>query len=224
MVIFEELLSTAVVKPTVTDWIIACTTTLSAFGALLIAVLAIWGPWIQRMWIGPSLTLEIHHSAGSYCPLRSQTETTGHGWFFHLRARNTREGSTARGIRAFVVKIEEVKPNNNIIPAMLSIPHLLRWAPAELGLMENTITDCAVLDFVAVIKPIDGQSTLSVLTAAKSFDFPGDFTPPATFRYWVQIESENARPHRAQAFDVAWNGEWSDRAEEMGRHIQVKRV
>ncbi len=81
----------------------------TAFGTVLVAVVAIWGDWIKAHFAGPKVTVSLRDNHGDLNVKGDGLKTI----YYHLTVRNRRSWSPARSVRVLVVGIQKRRPDGS---------------------------------------------------------------------------------------------------------------
>ena len=95
------------------------------------------------------------------------------------------------------------------------------WSPAEFSPTMKAIVRDAILDFGRVI---EGDEFFSPTLYAISKNFRGFVRAADAVRFGLQIVAENFQSAELQIFEVAWNGQWSDKLDEMEAHLRIREM
>jgi hypothetical protein len=181
------------------------------------AVLVALRSW--RIFRGASIV--IHNDRGSLTPIRFGNGEPGKTYFYHGKVV-TRFGSL-KNARVYLVGARKQVAGGRFDEILFPVPHQLVWAPEQVH-REATGLDVnkeRIFDLGRIIGP----------PLAKSFE-PRIYSPVAyidfvsvhaseTLRYDLQIDAEGFQSKKFQ-FEVAWNGQWNERPEEMRKNVSIK--
>jgi hypothetical protein len=205
-------------------WMLAATWA-TAVGTIAVAASAVFGDTIRRWVYAPKLDISFDGlKSDKPTPRGGPNAPSGYGWYFHVRVKNTKKNTTARRVRVLIVAIEEIKNDSAKIPSSIPIPLQLRWTPAELRQLFVDFSDSAYADLVAIVKESDSNPRLELLSITQPFGLSEQIPQRGRIRYWLRVESENAASAPLVAFDVTWDGAWSDNRNDFSRHIQIEQV
>lgn len=197
---------------------------LTAFGTILVAVVAIWGEWLRAKCVGPRLRLVPHNLRGDVTTVTvrdGQDVTRFRAIYYHLRVENHRSWVTARNCRVILRQIFRCGPDGTFQPVPLAVPLQYVWAPAEWSPVFQSITDQAVLDFGCITEHAKIFKPILYITSA---DFQGFITTNQAVRYGLQIVADNYVSPNLQIFEVAWNGNWTENLDEMQQNLTIREI
>ena len=186
---------------------------ITAFGTLLIAVLAIWGEPIRLWLVGPKLEVSLSSSEGTLNYAGNQRIPTR---YYHLRISNRRK-VPARNVRVHLTKILKPAADGRWVPQVLSGPLQLTWKFPTTRPQFLTIGPDDCCDIGNLQK---GQKF--VLTPyVIPHNFVGYLEANERMRIEVVAVSDNAES-KPYCVEVAWDGQWSDDTLDMQRHLVVR--
>jgi len=226
------------------DWAQLAINAVVALGTIAVAVLAIWGNWIQAKWFGPIVTIEPHDLKGSHWPSAGGRLTT----FFYLKAKNARHWSAAKGVRVVLTDLEVRTPDHRFHRFNVPIPWQFCWTPSETAESVQTITDERVFDFGFLLGPeVEQQVGAGVI---KLMEIHGITVPPqasgfwpkwysqpikldyfmmksgmgGTIRYHLRAVGENFHCKNSTVVEVSWDGIYTEDLTELPKHLQISIV
>jgi hypothetical protein len=187
----------------------------TAFGTLVLAVVAIWGDQIRaRLAVfGPRLVIE---------PLglsRIVRQNNGkRARYYHLRIRNTRPGRfpPAHETRVFIIRVETEDAAGQ--PTLAFDERVqLTWAGQEV--------------FTSLSRTIGPEEKANLLWVREDgwFQFetigtPNHFPPSGIgrARFWVTVQARsNEMDSPSRRFSITWDGKWEDGDREIEKHLVV---
>ena len=211
-------------KQILTDVVIP---SLTAFGTVAVAILAIWGNWFQRKFAPARLVIEPHNNFQG-----SQT-TWGHrnpdgtvacatdAYFFHAKVVNKRRWIAPSNCQVLLRALSKRNAAGDFVPVPLTIPFQHVWSPKEFSPIYVSVEDERVFDFGILVKENDRFHPVHYI---QHNDFEGDIKANEAVRYSLQIVSDRFVSETYQVFEVTWDGQWDDNPTEMGRHLVIKEI
>ena len=195
----------------------AIATYLSAFATLLVAILAIWGDWFRAKLAPPKLRIEPHNLRGHV----TQFTDGSRAIFYHLKVVNLRRWFVVKNCRVQLVAMYQRGPDGQFRRGMLPFPIQLTWAPAETSPLFETITHDRIFDIGFLIEnDVTGFQPRIITTP---HNFQGYVGAGGACRYSLQVVADNyVSP--IQAFEVSWNGTWSDNLDNMTNSLVISEV
>ncbi len=195
----------------------------TAVGTIGAVVVALFGNWLRAHLTPPKLTLRLKDERGTKTPVTitapsdgSQRQTEGR--WYHATVENRRRWSPAHGVQVFLLRLEEPDAaGEDQVTWVGSIP--LRWRHQEIHPLALLIGPSEECDLCSVIRdkwvelhPLivphalnhrrGGKCQLIVILQARSVE--ADFN-------LLRVR-------------IAWDGVWSDDADEMAHHMVVRQL
>ena len=199
---------------------------LTLLALLVIAVMAIFQQRIWSFWRRPRVKLEaltevrdfVKNSEGQY------------RYYYWLRIVNSRRRVAVRKCRVLLTGLWDRGPDGKgkrralLLPAPLQVhwcyPH--RYTGQDRLILDRDFRDWYAMDFVHLVKDGPDIALLGVYT--RPYSFKGDVKPDKPITYRLQVLAEDFVPKWDQAFEVSWEGGWSDDLELMKKKLVVKDV
>jgi len=200
------------------SWISVWVQAAGAIGTLAVAAAAIWGGLI-RAYLAPSkLTIEPHDLRGHVTKFSDGTFVI----FYNLKVVNRRSWIPARNCRVILKQVRKRAPNGEFQPIpSYSVPMPFVWAPAELTPPMITVVRDQVVDFGCL--PKNAEHFRPCLYIYPN-DFQGFVGPDEAARYFLEVVSDDFVSRKHLVVEVAWDGEWTDKLDDMKRHLVVRVV
>ena len=194
---------------------------LVAVGTLVVAFVAVFGDWIRTAIVPPKLGLEL-------CPptlteFRDVTtqEKVAMGWYFSFKVCNLRRWRRATNCRVMLTAIDRPNGSGGTQPEPMSISLPFQWAVVPVSPLSLTVgSHGEVVNFGRLR---EGKSFEPVLVSL-TFNFRHTVEPNETAWFSVQIRADDLVSEHCQIFKVSWDGQWSDRPEEIVRHVLISEV
>ncbi len=196
-------------------WIQTGVQVATVIATLIVACLAIWGDVIRARWVGPKLTLHLFDPQGEKINL---TDGTPSRWY-HLRVTNDRRSAYAVNVRVVLTKVSRPSADGSIHPTLLSGPLQLTWQHGHSLPQFPTLGPALNVDLGFVTK--DGVFRLTPWFVPNNLNVdvrPGERVVIEALAISDQSESLPI------CVEVAWDGNWSEDAAEMGTHLVAKEV
>ena len=200
---------------------------LTAVGTILVAIMAIWGQWLRAKFLGPKLKLVPHNLGGRLTTVTKFNQKTReiinryNAIYYHLRVENSRRWVTAKNCRVILRQLHRRGPDGEFHPTPLIVPLQYVWSPAEWAPSFQTVSDYEILDFGCISKESGKFEPTFYVTSA---NFKGFVGKNESVRYSLSIVADNYVSPKFQIFEVSWNGQWSEKLDEMERNLPIKEV
>lgn len=196
---------------------------LAAVGTIAVAILAIWGDWVRAKIVPPKLALKPHNIRGTVTKFTSTHPDLNDRRviFYHLKVVNLRPWSPARNCRVLLRAVFKRAPNQEFVRLPMAVPAQFVWAPAELTPPAIPLSKEQILDFGILI---EGFDHFAPKLYSYANDFQGQVHRDETIRYSLEITADGYDAPRYQVFEVAWDGTWSDKLDQMERSLIIREV
>jgi hypothetical protein len=175
----------------------------SAFGTIIVSILAIWGGLIRAWLTGPKFSVATQPVVGGTAIRLSGGKMA---IYVLLVVTNRRPYAAASKCRIDVIRLQKSSGGGTFEDEYLAFPITLYWSPSE-DKSERMIHSTAIADLVRV-----EQGGASTILQAKNP--PNDFSCNAccsqSVKYTVQVFAENALPSPTFTFEIAWDGNWDN--------------
>lgn len=166
---------------------------ITAFGTLLVCVIAIWGETIQRKFAGPRLVIVICESGGRYIP-------GAMCYMWHLQVVNESR-AVVKNCRVFLVGLWRRTKSGEFQKLPMTVHRQFVWAPAETEPALKTFVTEATLDFGVVA--VNGKRCFEPSLYSINNDFEGYVKPGECVRYALVVEADN-HPGKLSHFEIEW--------------------
>ena len=184
-------------------------------GTLLVAAIAIWGNLARSWWSGPELRIRLLNILGELTKITNGTPVR----YYHLIVTNDRKWSPAQNVRVLLTKILQPAADGSWVDRSFSGPLQLTWQFPQFHVRFPFIGPDDVSDLGYIPK---GQKfSLSPYVVPNNFN--GFVEGNQSIRVEIIAVADNGQS-RPILIEIAWNGNWSDEAGEMSRHLVVKEV
>lgn len=184
-------------------------------GTLLVAAIAIWGNLIRSWWSGPKLKIRLHNPMGEPTTLTDGTPVR----YYHLRVTNGRKWSPAHNVRVLLAKVFQPAADGSWVDRSFSGPLQLTWQFPQFHVQFPSIGP----DDVSDLGCIQRGRRFSLTPYVIPNNFNGFVEANQSIRVEVVAVADNGQS-KPNLIEIAWNGNWSDEAGEMSRHLVVKEV
>lgn len=94
------------------------------------------------------------------------------------------------------------------------------WSPAEWAQALQTVAYEEVLDFGRISEGDFFRPTVYITSA----NFKGFVTKDEAVRFSLQIVADNYVSSNTQVFQVSWNGNWDNNANEMAKNLIISEI
>ncbi len=186
----------------------------TAFGTILLSVVAVWQGKIGSWLFGPRLCIILPEHQGTLVPRGSGVLT----WYYHLVVTNSRPRSPAKGCRVTLRRIQRRGPDGRFTD--IGVPTALQfvWSHPDVTPSAPTIAIGKTLDLCFVDQ---GANVLVPALYSYPNNFEGCVKQDQCFRYYLDIEADNFTSREPQLVEIAWNGEWTEDTDGMSHNVTV---
>lgn len=189
---------------------------LTGIGTILVAILAIWGDRIRTRILGPKIYLEVPNPPGTHVTLKSGEEV----FYLYLRVRNRKVFSWAPNCQVLLQAVQTREPDGQYHDLPLPVPLQFMWClsvPETYTMRRNYGVD---VGFICK----NELSQIKTTFYRTPNNFQGIVTPGSSVRYYIEIVADNYASHNPYVCEISWDGQWSDKPDEMCRHVNVRFV
>jgi hypothetical protein len=195
--------------PFATDW----TQVIYTAATILILIVAVWGDQIRLWFSSAKFAIEANAPIG----LLIKRNDGRRVWFFHLRIRNLRPGTTGI-VRVCCTRIEKVDSQGRWIPEVFPERLIFFWAYSDVYGAQRTVGDEAALDFAYV----DYDSTeLRFAFAVVPNNVSSAMKVDEKARLHLGVEVNGYLQPERTVIEICWNGNWSDDASDMFKNVNL---
>ena len=187
-----------------------------AIGTIAVACIAIWGDYLRNKLFPPKAKIVLNNPYGT---LTSYTDGTP-VWFYNFKVINQTYFSL-KNCHVYLKEIQKKGPDGSYDKIPLSVPHQFIWSPANIEPKEVLINKDHIFDFGSLSKS-SGYWKPEIYWRANNFN--GDVKSGEVVRYILEVDSEGMTAEIKQIYEVAWNGKWSDKLEEMKLNLKINEV
>ncbi len=170
---------------------------------------------VRSWWPGPKLKVCLHNPLGELTTLADGTPVR----HYRVKVTNDRTWSPAHNVRVLLTNILQRAADGSWVDRSLSRPLQLTWQFPEIHARYPVIGPDKVSDLGRIAKGRRFGLTPYVIP----HDFRGLVGPHQCIRVKVIAAADNGTSEPA-LIEITWNGNWSDEAEEMHRHLVVEEV
>ncbi|MDP2895452.1 MAG: hypothetical protein Q8Q12_02690 [bacterium] len=198
-------------------------TRMVAFGTVLVAVVAIWGEWIRSAVAGPKMQITLKDAKGWAArgsPYRRYT----------LMVYNKRHWASAKNVRVLCEKMFRRSSDGCFEELPLYDPIQLRWTRSSVRKMTSPRLnpDISSMDMCALGAMSIGGFALDAYCGDVHFPHSdpsrGHSLAGETVRIELIVVADNFRSKAPYVLEIAWDGERSEDAEEMSKHLVIKEL
>ena len=189
----------------------------TAIGTISVAILAIWGNFFRYKFAGPQLELSLNNPHGDQTRRANQTLT----YIFHLKVRNRRQWSPAKGVRTQLERIARRRPDGSFLAEPLVYPLPFSWTPMELREFERTVTETETCDYGFLDQSAD---RFMLSTFIKPNNFQGYVRHDEAIRVHIVALGQDGSSSKPLFLEVAWDGVWTADKEALQKHLVVKAI
>jgi hypothetical protein len=191
-----------------------------AVGTILAVVVALFGSWLRSHFAPPNLVLSLSNPRGHPTPSTiiapDKTQRVTESRWYHLKIENTRRWSPASQTQVLMLEILEPDASGEMQPIWSGMMPL-KWRSVGYLPLGQTIgypAECdvcnAVKDKWLEISPAIAEPTMKVRRREAC-------------RFIVKLQARSVEgDSRVAHVEIAWNGQWSDDADEMARNLVVR--
>lgn len=198
---------------TFNDWI----QLILMIATVAVAVFAIYGDFFKYLLASPKLELITDNNfKGSFVKFDENVKVI----YYHLVVINKRKWSPVKNCEVILKKYAIKQPNGDFIVTELSAPTPLYWTPRELKLTKKNFLDKDRIDFGYLIK---AHQKFEPAIYMKSIEFKGEVFKDKVIQYYLEVRADGIKS-KYKIFEVSWDGEWIDSAEEMKQHLIIKEI
>ena len=195
-------------------WYMVCQWAI-AVGALLLAIIALWGHIIKGRWLGPKIKIALKNPKGNI----SEFSDGIISWYFHLRVFNERHAAPAHNVRVVINNIYRPKADGTMCLSPLAGRIQLAWQFQGHNPQFQTIGADSSCDFGYLRK----NEPFKLSTLYQSISFNG--TVKAGEKIIVDLLAlSDETESNVLKIEISWDGTWSDDAEEMVNHLVLKPI
>jgi hypothetical protein len=187
-----------------------------AIGTIAVAIIAIYGDYFRNKIFPPKAKIILHNTDGILTSYQNGIPV----WFYHLKVVNQTHFSL-KNCRVFLKEIQKKGPDDSYDKIPLPVPHQFIWSPAGFEPKEILINKDHIFDFGSLSK---GSGCWKPELYWRANNFIGDVKPGEVVRYILEVDSEGMTAEIKQIYEVAWNGKWSDKLEEMKLNLKINEV
>lgn len=189
----------------------------TALGTVFVSVFAIWGNFFRHKFAGAKLELSLNNPLGD---LTARTNGT-HTYFFHLKVRNRRRWSPAKGVRVQLERIARRRPDMSFRIEPLVYPLPFVWTPMELGDFERTIADTETCDLGFLDENADRfiLSTFAVPNNVQTYVRRDD-----AIHVQIVALGQDGSSSKPLFLEIAWDGVWTGDKSAIEQHLVVKPI
>ena len=184
-----------------------------AFGAFLVAFIAIWGERIRDVVVGPKLELKLLSERGELTT-RGGARTI----YWTIKVENRRRGSLARNVRVLCKRIEKQQEDNSFIQVPPSVPVQLKWTFREYPEYFSNITDEDYCDFGFLT---EGKDSFVLGLILFPNNFQGKVYRGEAMKLYLTASAENCPATEPYILLVCWDGTWTDNCDKMKQHLII---
>jgi hypothetical protein len=182
---------------------------------LTIVLIALFGKTIREKIFPGRINIEILDKNGELTILDNGHRVI----YYHLRVINTGK-IIIKNCRIFLSKISKLE-NGEFINVPFSVPPRYVWSPAETSPEGVDIVTERIADFGYVI---DSSTEFKPTVTPILNSFKGNLKHEETFRYFIEVISENYHSKKRIAIEVTWDGIWPNDLTEMCDHLVIIKV
>lgn len=191
---------------------------LVALGTLIVAFVAVSVDWIRATLIPPRLKLEIQPPTLTEVRNAATQENLGMAWYFSLEVRNLRRWRKATNCRVVLKAIHRPRENGTLQAEPMSIPLPFQWAVVPAAPLYLTVSsEGAVVNFGKLWE----RKPFEPVLVSRTLNFRHTLEPNETALYTIQIQADDLISEDCQVIKVSWDGEWSDKVEEIIKHVRI---
>ena len=187
-----------------------------AIGTIAVAIIAIWGDYFRKKLFPPKAKIALHNVDGMLTYYQDSTPV----WFYNLKVINQTHFSL-KNCRVFLKEIRKKGPDDSYDKIPLSVPHQFIWSPGGFEPKEILINKEQIFDFGSIRK---GSDCWKPELYWRANNFNGDVKQGEVIRYILEVDAEGMTSEIKQIYEVAWNGKWSEKLEEMKLNLKIHEV
>ncbi len=168
---------------------------LTAFGTIMVAVLAIWGDVIKKLIFKPRLIIKLekpHREFGNHTSLPA--------WYYHLSVINTKPNNPALNCKVLLKKV--ITTEGEEIPIQFDLSFF--WSPSDRTKESENVFKSKTFDFVVLMHE---NKIVPSLVRGLSLANKEKINAGQSVTFILQAVA-NELQSRPQSFKVSWNGIW----------------
>lgn len=190
---------------------------LTAIGTIAVAVIAIWGDWLQMKLTPPRLKIIALNTRGELTSFGNGSRVI----FYHLKVVNSRPWTIAKNCKVLLKAISKELPSGQFQNQPLNTNPSFIWTPAEITPQAINLAKEQAFDFGFLQE--NGQEFRPVLNITPN-NFQGFVRANQKIRFSLQAYADNYFSEKYQVFEVAWNGNWSDNMDTMAQNLTIREI
>lgn len=190
---------------------------LTTGGTIFVAIVAIWGDWFRAKLAPPKLEIQPHNIRGRLTYFSNGKR----GIFYHLKVTNLRHWFGIKNCRVMLCQLHRRASDGQFKRVPLPVPQQYIWSPAEFTPVLQTVHREAVFDLGYIE---EGGDTFTSRLYSVPNDFEGFVGPNEAVRFSMEVVADKYISEIYQVFEVAWNGKWSEKLDEMENNLTIKEI
>jgi hypothetical protein len=196
----------------------------SALATIAAVIVALFGNQIRaRLW-PPLLRISLDNATGvpSGATIKGEgTEISTKSRWYHIRVENERRLSPATDVRLLLLKFEDLNAAGQFFVLWVGEAPL-QWRHQQVKPLTPTIGPQEFSDLCSVVqKSSSGSPGLALHPLIRGLDLTTKWHSSRTFAITLQARSIETDSNRLRV-EIAWDGEWADDSDAMGRHLVIK--
>lgn len=190
----------------------------TAFGTVLVAILAIFGDLFRRR---PKLELSVHTPGGELTTVSNGSGTKTPALYYHVRVRNMRKSVPARHVRLVCTKVSRKGPNGTFVLEPETVEAQLCWIFPKAHPQFPIIASEDTCDLGHLVKDGDRFALLPYMWPN---NFRGFVSANETICVYLIARADNYTSKKPYILEISWDGIWVDDRDEMKCHLVVKQL
>jgi len=226
------LITSAVIVCWCLEGIATAVTLLVGVGTLSLALVTVFMEWVRTILLPQNLRLSVKEGLRVLTPVYRQVPDQsgrmhtqqGEAWSCSLKVVNGSRWRQAKNCRVMMMELHRQQADGTIKPDPPFTPLQLAWSIRRQTPMLARISPSGQqVDLVQVNKWGDGTLEVEFQPYVWHFGLGKKIEPGQETRCVLMIEADDF-VSEPQTFEVVWDGEWSEKASEMERHLTIEEV
>lgn len=216
---------------------------LMLFVTTIAVIIALFQDKINNYLNRPKAVIENHNIAGELTTYHKTIDPFEHirsklqhrrgilsmdydAYYYRLKVVNKRRVGIVKNCFVNLVGITRINESGSEYRREI-VPCSYVWAPAELDKSFEDISTYKIFGFIKIIdykSKIEEPNEVEPTIRGIPHNFKGMLSEPGKIIYHLKIEAEGLKDETIYKYQVDWDGQFSDKKEEMENHLKVNFV